>query len=171
MSGSETVQLAAIGRLHELLGERGIDAWLFGGWAVDFRAGRVTRTHDDIDLAVWRADFDRVDVLLAEDGWVRNVQPGEDGYTAYRQGELNLDVAFLARDADGIVYTPLIDGRGAWAAGAFDGSEAVELLGVRARVVSIQSLLADKSEHRDDERAARKDRADAVVLGRIARSE
>ena len=171
MSSPQTEQLAAIGRLHELLGERGIDAWLFGGWAVDFRAGRVTRAHDDIDLAVWGADFDRVDVLLGKEGWERNMQPGEDGYTAYRQGELNLDVAFLARDADGIVYTPLTDGRGAWAVGAFDESEAVELLGVHARVVSIQSLLADKSEHRDDETADRKDRADVEVLGRIARSE
>jgi hypothetical protein len=26
--------------------------WLFGGWAVDFHAGRVTRDHADIDLAV-----------------------------------------------------------------------------------------------------------------------
>jgi hypothetical protein len=159
-------QLETVGRLHELLARHGIDAWLFGGWAVDFHAGRVTRAHADIDLAVWDADFDRVDVLLRGDGWDRHVQPGEDGYTEYRRGDARLDVAFLARDADGVVYTPLKEGRGEWSVGAFDYG-VVELMGVRARVVSVASLLADKSERRDDPSADRKDRADVAVLGRI----
>jgi hypothetical protein len=165
----DSVQVAVIGGLYELFEQRGIDAWLFGGWAVDFRAGRVTRTHDDIDVAIWQADVGSVDGLLREHGWERNVQPGEDGYAAYRKGEVNLDVAFLARSADGVVYTPLVQGRGEWGVGAFDDPTVVELLGVRARVVSIDSLLADKSEHRDDESADRKDRADVAVLSRLAR--
>jgi hypothetical protein len=128
----------------------------------------VTREHGDIDVAVWHADFDRVDGLLRQDGWVRHEQPGEDGYTEYRQADLHLDMAFLARDADGGVYTPLKEGRGEWSVGAFDQG-AIELMGVRARVVSVASLLADKSERRDDPSTGGKERADVAVLGRIGR--
>ena len=53
---SEAEQLAALAGIHELLEEEEIDYWLFGGWAVDFRAGVVTRAHDDLDLAVWQKD-------------------------------------------------------------------------------------------------------------------
>ena len=167
MSELSARQLELVGRLHELLEGRGIDAWLFGGWAVDFHAGRVTREHGDIDLAVWRIDFGRVDGLLRQEGWERDVQPGEDGFTAYRLGPFHLDVAFLARDVDGTVYTPLRQGRGQWTAGAFDDAGVMELMGVRARIVSVASLIADKSERRDDVTSDRKDRADVVILGGI----
>ena len=50
-----TAQLVALGRVHELLQREGIEYWLFGGWAVDFYVGSVTRPHDDIDIAVWRS--------------------------------------------------------------------------------------------------------------------
>lgn len=38
-----TQQLLAIGELHESLEQEGLEHWLFGGWAVDFHAGRVIR--------------------------------------------------------------------------------------------------------------------------------
>jgi hypothetical protein len=42
----------------------------------------------------------------------------------------------------------------------------VELLGVRMRVIGLRALEADKSERRDDPRAAAKDRADLKTLAR-----
>ena len=86
---------------------RAIDYWLFGGWAVDFHAGKVTRRHADIDVAVWQADFEHIDGVLGEDGWTRRAQPGEEGYTEYENGVHRLDLAFLVRDEEGVVYTPL----------------------------------------------------------------
>jgi hypothetical protein len=62
-------QLSALARVNELLEEAGIDYWLFGGWAVDFYVGSVTREHDDLDLAVWVADLPRIAELLRDDGW------------------------------------------------------------------------------------------------------
>jgi Aminoglycoside-2''-adenylyltransferase len=56
-------QLAALEELHRLLERHGIQYWLFGGWAVDFHAGTVTRPHDDLDLAVWLEDYDRIAAL------------------------------------------------------------------------------------------------------------
>jgi hypothetical protein len=61
-------QLAAIGSLNELLTRADMEYWLFGGWAVDFHAGRITRAHDDVDIAVWARDGGRVAALLERSG-------------------------------------------------------------------------------------------------------
>ncbi|WP_375426714.1 nucleotidyltransferase domain-containing protein [uncultured Friedmanniella sp.] len=156
-------QLQAVGRLQALLEEHGIHSWLFGGWAVDFHAGRVTRDHDDIDLAVWRTDLGRLDGLLRSEGWTHHPEPDEDGYTGYERAGLRVEVAFLAVDEEGIVHTPLADGRGDWPVGSF-GDDVAEVGGVRARVVSRASLIEDKSGPRDDPAAAAKDRADVATL-------
>jgi hypothetical protein len=42
-------QLAALDSIHGRLAAAGIDYRLFGGWAVDFHAGSVSREHDDIE--------------------------------------------------------------------------------------------------------------------------
>jgi Aminoglycoside-2''-adenylyltransferase len=163
---SEAEQLAALARIHELLEERGIDYWLFGGWAVDFHAGSVTRPHDDLDLAVWLKDHERIAELLGADGWKHAPEPGEDGYTGYERGAVRLELAFLARDETGQMYTPVQKGRGTWPDGAFE-NDVAELLGVRARVMSVRALRADKSESHDDPAVAAKDRADLAALSRF----
>jgi hypothetical protein len=56
----ETEQLAALARIHHLFERNAIEYWLFGGWAVDFYAGSVTRPHDDLELAVWRDEHTRI---------------------------------------------------------------------------------------------------------------
>ena len=57
-------QLSALSEVSRLLEEWAIDYWLFGGWAVDFYVGAVTRPHFDVDLAVWLADVPRIEALL-----------------------------------------------------------------------------------------------------------
>jgi hypothetical protein len=64
-------QLSALSHLDELFGHHGIEYWLFGGWAVDFRAGKVVRPHDDLHLAVWSHDGQRVRELLIAAGTTR----------------------------------------------------------------------------------------------------
>ena len=154
----EREQLAALARIHELLERHGIDYWLFGGWAVDFHAGSVTRPHDDLDVAVWLDDHGRVAALLKADGWSHAPEEGEDGYTGYERGGVRLEVAFLER-GDGQV-------RGTWPEGAF-GDDVGELRGVRARVISRRALEIDKSEHREDPVVAAKGRADLKSLSRL----
>ena len=163
---SEAEQLAALARVHELLVREGVEYWLFGGWAVDFHAGTVTRPHDDLDIAVWFNDLDRIAALLAADGWKHAPQEDEDGYTGYARGPVRLELAFLARSEDGDVYTPVREGRAPWADGAFE-NDVAELLGVCARVISLRALKADKSETRDDPLVAAKDRADVTTLSRF----
>jgi hypothetical protein len=160
---SREYQLAAIKRLDALFERDRIDYWLFGGWAVDFHAGRLTRDHADIDIAVWQSDLDAVDALLAAEGWAPSPAPEDDGYTTYVRDRVHLDVAFLARDERDTVYTPLESGRGEWPPDSF-GADVRELAGTRAHVVSLTSLIADKSERREDSATASKDAADVAVL-------
>lgn len=154
-------QLEALAALGRLLTDGGVEHWVFGGWAVDLHLGRVTREHEDVDVAVWARNVGRVATLLQEAGW----RPDEDGggWRAYVRGPVRLEVAVLARDPDGTVFTPLTEGRGEWPAGSF-GQQEGEVHGVRVRVVSRASLVTDKAGPRDDPRAAAKDRADVAAL-------
>jgi aminoglycoside-2''-adenylyltransferase len=160
---TEAEQLAALARIDELLGPHGIDYWLFGSWAVDRHAGAVTRAHDDVDIAVWLKDHERIATLLAADGWKHAPEADEDGYTGYERGTVRLELAFLARSEDGQVYTSLREGRAAWPDEAFE-NDVAELLDVRARVISLRALKADKAQTRDDSIVAAKDRADLATL-------
>lgn len=63
----------------------------------------------------------------------------------------------------GRVYTPLRDGRAEWPNETF-GDDVAELMGIRARVISLRALVADKSVVREDPATAAKDRADLLSL-------
>ena len=144
-------QLATLSALHRLFAEHDIDYWLFGGWAVDLHAGAVTRAHDDLDIAVWSRDADRVREVLTAVRWT---YAPHEGHAEFELGGVQLEVA--ARD------------RGTWPPRSL-GEDVAEVNGVRARVVSLQSLRADKAELRDDPRVAAKDRVDSVTLARLGR--
>jgi hypothetical protein len=162
-SAGAEAQLRDIGWLQATLTDQGIDYWLFGGWAVDFHVGRVTRDHADVDIAIWAGDLERIRALLQAEGWTHAPVPGEDGYTGYERRGTRLELAFLARDEEGRDHTPLADGRGEWPPGSF-GDDRAEVGGVVARVVSLASLIEDKSGPRLNPAAATKDRADVALL-------
>ena len=89
-----SAHLAILAELDQLLRDHGVAYWLFGGWAVDFHAGRVTREHDDIDIAIWSDDRAQLAALLHERAWIHRPDAGEDGYTCYERNEVRLEVAF-----------------------------------------------------------------------------
>jgi hypothetical protein len=160
-------QLAALASLHELFQKESLEYWLFGGWAVDFHAGDATRAHDDLDVAVWAEDLSRVSSALEGDGWTHTPEDGEDGYTAFERNGVHLEVAFLARDEQGEVFTPLRSGgRGEWPQGTFE-KDVRELYGVRARIIALGALKTDKSAARSDPAIAAKDAADVATMSRI----
>lgn len=60
-----------IALIHRLLPEAealGLPLWLESGWAVDARLGRVTREHEDVDLAVPAEHMARFQALLRAHG-------------------------------------------------------------------------------------------------------
>jgi lincosamide nucleotidyltransferase A/C/D/E len=59
-----------------LVCRRRITVWLDGGWCVDALVGRQTRPHADLDIAVARADEDRLRAWLRAGGYVEVGRPG-----------------------------------------------------------------------------------------------
>jgi len=140
--------------------------WLFGGWAVDFYVGSVTRAHDDIDIAVWLDDLPRIRELLEADDWRPVPAPDDDGGTGYERSGVRLELTYLARGGDGRIYIPLRHGQALWPAEAL-GDDVRELLEVRSRVISHGSLIRSKSSPRADPEDAAKDRADFCALSEL----
>jgi Uncharacterised nucleotidyltransferase len=156
-------QLAALGELEGQFERERIEYWLFGGWAVDFHAGAITRTHFDVDFAVWAEDAERIARLLRESGWRHAPEPDEDGGTGYERGGVRVELTFLVRDADGRICIRLDAGSFPFAGGAFE-TEVLDLAGRRCRVVERSALVAMKSGCRDDPDDQAKDAIDLARL-------
>jgi aminoglycoside-2''-adenylyltransferase len=157
-------QLDALRDVAAAFERSGVEYWLFGGWAVDFHAGAVTREHDDVDVAIWLDDMPRISRLLGVEGWRDLEDPDTDGGIAFGRGEVRLELTYLYKDEDGEIYTPLLDGtRGRWTSDSL-GGEVKTLEGVTARVVSLGPLTRMKERGRKDPADAAKDRADFELL-------
>lgn len=159
-------QLAALARLDAQFERAGIAYWLFGGWAVDFYAGMVTRVHDDVDIAIWLKDVPLLAEVLEADDWRHAPSKDDDGGTGYERGAVRLELTYLVRGGDGRIFTPLRHRLAPWSEDAF-ADDICMLLGVRSRVVSLGALIRGKSSPRDDPEDAAKDRADLAVLSRL----
>jgi hypothetical protein len=156
-------QLAAIGEIHGLLERDGIDHWLFGGWAVDFHVGEVTRPHDDVDLAVWADDHSRIADLLCASGWAHAPQADEDGGTGYERRSVRVELTFLVRYEDDSIRISLRAGAFPFAGGAF-GGELLTLDGQSCLILERDSLVGMKSSARDDPEDQAKDASDLSAL-------
>lgn len=159
-------QLSALARVSGLFEDEGIAYWLFGGWAVDFYAGSVTREQDDVDLAVWLKDVPRIMELLEGDGWRHAPLNDEDGGTGYERGSVRLELTYLIRHPDGGIFTPFRRGRGQWSEEAL-ADDVGELHGVRSHLIALGPLTRVKSSPRDDPEDAAKDSADFEQLSRL----
>jgi hypothetical protein len=156
-------QLAAIASLSRALDHESIDYWLFGGWAVDFWVGRVTRRHDDIDVAAWRADYEAIGTALQAVGWRHTPVPDEVVGTRYQWGMAEVEFTFMTTDSDGSAVIPLHDHPIVWSAEPL-GNERRELGGVNSRTIPLALLRAGKSSTREGVAEAAKDRSDAQAL-------
>lgn len=162
-----SLQLSALAEVGASLQNAGIAYWLFGGWAVDFYVGSVTRLHDDVDLAVWFVDVSQITRLLLAAGWHHAPFDDEDGGTGFERGGVRLELTFLVRGDDGLASIPLRSGAVVWPGEGALGDDVAELRGVRSRLVAFNSLLDGKASPRDDLEDAAKDRADFTQLSRL----
>ena len=159
-------QLAAIANLSAVLDQHQVDYWLFGGWAVDFFVGAVTRSHDDIDVAAWRLDQDTIKEALEGAGW-RLAPAARDTVGArYQFGSALVEFTFVVADADGSVVVLLPDQSAVWSTQPF-GDVHRELLGVTSRTIPLELLRTGKSVPREDDAEAAKDRADFQALSKL----
>jgi hypothetical protein len=162
---SAKAQLAAIGRLDQVLDAAGIDYWLFGGWAVDFWVGEVTRPHEDVDVVVWRSDEAAISTALAAAGWEQAPAAEDLVGTRYRLGTAEVELTFVERGKAGEVVVPLPTGPLTWSPRPFGDARAM-LQGVSARTIPRSVLLDGKSRAREGSAESAKDRADFEALSR-----
>jgi len=68
MSERTAAQLRVIRAVTNALGAADIPAWLFGGWGLDARIGRITREHGDVEFWLERSHAERSKSVLAAAG-------------------------------------------------------------------------------------------------------
>ncbi len=139
-------QLALIRALTTTLTQGKQRAWLFGGWGLDARIGRVTRDHGDIEFWVDRKFAAAVQPLLTNAGArPLDTQPPEES-TEYAWNGVMFSTAYFDAQPDG-TFTP----RGRYADWLFPrGSfpdEPVELAGQPVRAMSLAGMLAMKEQY------------------------
>ena len=165
-SGLAVQQLAALAEIASLLGQRPFDYWLFGGWAVDFHVGVVTRSHGDIDLAVWADEGQAIRSALLTSGWKHKPEPDDDGGTGYERDGVRVELTYLVQGESDEVFIAIGEQDVLWADRLL-GDDVLQLGGVRARVVPLEHLRRAKSKPRDDPDDAEIDGADFAVLTRL----
>lgn len=70
MGASMEGQLGLIRKVVAVMQAADIAVWLFGGWGLDARLGRITRDHGDVEFWVERGQAQRSKALLVEAGAV-----------------------------------------------------------------------------------------------------
>ena len=155
ISGSAGIQLELIQEITAALQQRGMDYWLFGGWAVDFWLGEITRPHEDIDIIIWREDAPAVREALAEHGYTEAPpDPSESGlHTHFSKRGQPIDVMFIYKQEDGIYWA---DWR--WPEGSFEDRQrrleglVCTVTGVRCIVESKESYIQESEDQSDREK-------------------
>src|SRR5215469_10776146 len=68
MNERTVAQLRVINAVMNALGAVDIRAWLFGGWGLDARIGRITREHGDVEFWLERIHAERSKAVLVRAG-------------------------------------------------------------------------------------------------------
>jgi hypothetical protein len=138
-------QLRLIHRVADVLPGAGVPFWLFGGWGLDARIGRVTRAHGDVEFWVPRAEDARSKTILVDAGATAlATQPPEEA-CEFVWDDVRFSTAYFDRRADG---TFALQGR--WSDWAFPadsfGADAGLLDGVPVPAMSVAGMLAMKEQ-------------------------
>lgn len=158
--------VAALASAAAALEAAAVEHWFFGGWAVDLWVGRATRTHDDIDVLVWRRDERLVHSALAAAGWSHRPTPEDLVGTSYLRDDHELQLTFVVPGGQGGVVVPVPDQPIVLSAGPLPFARR-GLGEVSARVLTLEMMLATKKSPRPDEAGGAKDRADLEALRQV----
>jgi aminoglycoside-2''-adenylyltransferase len=96
------VELSQIHEVTSLFSREGVEHWLFGGWAVDFRVGAVTRPHMDTEFLIWERDVTRAVELLLAAGYVESGRVEECVYL--RKADQLLELYLMDRNEQGLPF-------------------------------------------------------------------
>jgi Aminoglycoside-2''-adenylyltransferase len=164
-------QLRVIRKVISLMEAADISAWLFGGWGLDARIGRITREHGDVEFWVERIDAERSKAALAGAGATTlTTQPPEES-CEFTWNDVLFSTAYFDRHPDGSFSQPL--GRFSdwlFPPGSF-GDEPGVLDGTPVPAMSVSGMLAMKEQFprlRNGRPWRQKDIADIETLRGLA---
>jgi hypothetical protein len=171
MSERNEAQLRLIRQVIAVTQAAGIPAWLFGGWGLDARIGRVTREHGDVEFWVERSQAERSTALLAGAGaTVLATQPPAEA-CEFTWDDVPFSTAYFDRQPDGSFTQPL----GRFSDWLFPpesfGGEPVLLDGTQVLAMSVSGMLAMKEQFphlRHGRPWRKKDIADIELLRGLA---
>ena len=146
MNERTSAQLRVIKAVMNALGAVDISAWLFGGWGLDARIGRITREHGDIEFWLERVNSERSKAVLAGAGATAvTTQPPEEACEFTWDG-VDFSTAYFDRQPDGSFSQP----QGRWSDWLFPpgsfGDEPGTLDGTPVRAMSVSGMLAMKEQ-------------------------
>jgi hypothetical protein len=170
VDGRTQAQLDLIHRVVDVLSAAGVSTWLFGGWGLDARIGRVTRDHGDVEFWVPRTDDVRSkEALVSAGATALTTQPPEES-CEFVWDEVEFSTAYFDREADGTFAQV----RGRFSDWAFPadsfGPDAGRLDGVPVPAMSVAGMLAMKEQFpglRNGRPWREKDIADIAVLRKL----
>ena len=147
VSERATAQLRVIKAVVNALGAAGISAWLFGGWGLDARIGRITREHGDVEFWVERIHAGGSKAVLAGAGATAlATQPPEEACEFTWDG-VDFSTAYFDRRPDRAFSQP----EGRWSDWLFPpgsfGDEPGTLDGTPVLVMSTAGMLAMKEQY------------------------
>jgi hypothetical protein len=146
MNERTTAQLRVIRSVTDALSAGDITAWLFGGWGLDARIGRITRDHGDVEFWVERTNAERSrEVLIGAGATALTTQPPEEACEFIWDG-VEFSTAYFDRQPDGSFIQ--LQGRFSdWLLppGSF-GNEPGMLDGTPLQAMSVSGMLAMKEQ-------------------------
>jgi lincosamide nucleotidyltransferase A/C/D/E len=173
LSADGTIQLGIIEDVARLLARLGVGCWLFGGWGLDVRLGRITREHEDIEFWVERCDGKKAEEALIAGGYAfLDTQPVEEAREFTKSG-ITCSFALFDRGSDGRYRT-----QGRWSDWVFPPGSFPDIparLGdVLVGTMSAEGMLEMKeqfSQLRNGKPLREKDARDLMLLrGLVSRS-
>lgn len=144
---SHAMEPTEVVRVLEALGERGVTAWIDGGWGVDALLGEHVRKHDDLDLVVELADVASVTEALAGLGYELVAGEPPLSFVLVDAAGRQVDVHPVVLDEEGGGVYRMDDGRDwIYPAQGFTGRGRVAGSAVRCLSPEVQVLVHDGYE-------------------------
>jgi hypothetical protein len=162
-------QLRVIREANAALQAGGISAWLFGGWGLDARIGRITREHSDVEFWVERTHAEQSEALIqGVGGTALPTQPPEEACEFILDGT-SFSTAYFDRRPDGSFGTLGRLSDWLFPPGSFD-DEPVALDGTPVLAMSVSGMIAMKEQFphlRNGRPLRQKDIGDMELLRRL----
>ncbi|MEX0616687.1 MAG: hypothetical protein WD231_02605 [Candidatus Woykebacteria bacterium] len=131
-------QLGLIKKVFAEFKNEAVEIFLWGGWAVDFLAGTVTRPHIDTDTLVWKKDKEKVQKIMSRLGFTT-----KDKIRKFQNGfeEFQFDNDFVESYGDKFIssVSPQTSGI-VWSKETFLEPVEAKLDNIHATVINPKSL-------------------------------